>query len=110
MPSPLPLPQQTLVEQSWSQAGISPRGSPCHPTPLHPQILGSVFTFSFECQRGGAGLGGGGAGKVVFTYPLLPSPSPPGERSTSHQGRQSKSRHCHYGCLTECVWRSFVCL
>ena len=58
MPSPLPLPQQTLVEQSWSQAGISPRGSPCHPTPLHPQILGSVFTFSFECQRGGAGLGG----------------------------------------------------
>lgn len=33
-------PLQTRVEPSWSQVGISPLGSPSHPTPCHPQNLG----------------------------------------------------------------------
>lgn len=83
-------PSQTLVEPSWSQVGISPLGSPSHPTPCHPQNLGFnvYFIIRMPAMREppeGPSVGRWGTGKG-HVYSLLPSPSP-GERRAS-QGRR----------------------
>lgn len=83
-------PSQTLVEPSWSQVGISPLGSPSHPTPCHPQNLGFnvYFIIRMPAMREppeGPSVGRWGTGKG-HVYSLLPSPSP-GKRRAS-QGRR----------------------
>lgn len=50
-----PLPHTPSSRPWGSQAGprqeFPLQGSPCYPTPAIPKILGSMFTFSFECQQ-----------------------------------------------------------
>lgn len=119
-PSSLFLPQQPggvlpPPRPWWSQAGprqgFPLRAFPATPHPATPKILGSMFTFSFECQQRGslpeAPVRAGGPGRVVF--PLSCPHLHPGERSTS-QGRWVP-QSCHYRCLTERVWHFFfICL
>lgn len=56
-------PEQTLVEPSWSQAGMFPPGSPCHPTPRQPPNLGFNVYFLIRMPATREPPGGPSAGE-----------------------------------------------
>lgn len=99
--------QQTVVEPSWPQEGLSPPGLSVWPHTRHPQNLGFNVYFLIQMPAtreppGGPSVGRG-CWKGVFT---LSGPTfTQGERYTSQGRRVPQSRH--YGCLTECVWHFF---
>lgn len=87
VPSPAawgcPPPTQTLVEPSWSQAGVPPPGFPCHPTPRHPQNPGFNVYFLIRMPATREPPGGPSAGRGPWkgcVSSLLPSPSPRREK------------------------------
>lgn len=102
-PPRLSFPQQPWGATSpgrpwWSQAG--PRQEFPPKALCHPPNLGSMFTFSFECQQRGAlqeaPVGAGGAlGRVLSTVPCPPLHGRE-EGLPGQAGPQSR----HYGCLT----------
>lgn len=101
-------PSQTLVEPSWSQAGISPLGSPCRPTLCRPQNLGfSVyFLIRMPAMReppGGPSVGVGALGRVLSTL-FWPHLHRGGRASQGRRVPQSR----HYGSLTIRMWHFFV--
>lgn len=101
-------PSQTLVEPSWSQAGISPLGSPCRPTLCRPQNLGfSVyFLIRMPAMReppGGPSVGVGALGRVLSTL-FCPHLHRGGRASQGRRVPQSR----HYGSLTIRMWHFFV--
>ena len=81
--------QQTLVEPSWPQAGVSPLGLSMLPHTCHPQNLGFNVYFLIQMPATREPPGGPSVGKGCWKwgiYSLRLSPSPRGRDTPPREG------------------------